>query len=134
MGDESRWRGGSDIPLFEWLVAAIGLVLVTGSIAFLLYEAVRGSEAPPDVIVRVESVSPVEAGYLVRFRAVNRGGQTAAGLLVRGDLKGEAEVVETSEARLDYLPAGSERQGGLYFRENPDRFRLEIRARGYERP
>jgi uncharacterized protein (TIGR02588 family) len=134
MGDESRWRGGSDIPLFEWLVAAIGLVLVTGSIAFLLYEAVRGSEAPPDVIVRVESVSPVEAGYLVRFRAVNRGGQTAAGLLVRGDLKGEAEVVETSEARLDYLPGGSERQGGLYFRENPDRFRLEIRARGYERP
>jgi uncharacterized protein (TIGR02588 family) len=103
MGDESRWRGGSDIPQLEWLVAAVGLVLV-------------------------------EAGYLVRFRAVNRGGQTAAGLLVRGDLKGEAEVVETSEARLDYLPGGSERQGGLYFRENPDRFRLEIRARGYERP
>lgn len=121
------------IPFWAWGVAILGLILVTGSICFMVYGAIKDS-SPPDVAVLTVSVIPVRDGYLVKIRAVNRGGSAVAGLNVEGELRDDAGAVETSEATVDYVPSHSEREAGLFFKKNPKEFKLQLRAKGYEKP
>ena len=108
--------------------------MLVGTIGFLVWHGVGRDEAPPDVRVVVESVLELQNGYLVRFRAVNQGGSTAAQLLVEGELAGPGGPIETSEATLDYLPPRSDREGGLFFTRDPRRLDLRLRAKGYAKP
>lgn len=121
-------------PLLEWLMAFLGLILVAGSIGFLLYQAITTGDSPPNIIVRTSSTTPIENGYLVTFQVTNQGESTAKGLVVEGQLKNDKGEVETSETTLDYVPARSEREGGLFFTQNPEQFELQLRAVGYEQP
>ena len=123
-----------DAPLWMWGIALLGLALVLGSIAFMLYEAAAGDASPPDVTVRVEAIRPTRNGFLVEFRAANEGGSTAEGVTVEGELRDGAESVETSDTTIEYVPSHSEREGGLFFTSDPRRFELRLRAKGYERP
>ena len=95
------------IPIWEWIVAAVGLVLVAGVIGFLLYEAFSGERVPPDVKLSVESVVQTRNGFLVRITAVNEGGMTAEGVIIEGELRSGSEVLERSRTTIDYLPPGS---------------------------
>ncbi|HVE48512.1 MAG TPA: TIGR02588 family protein [Casimicrobiaceae bacterium] len=121
-------------PLAEWIVAAIGFVLVIAAIGFLLYRALAGSNSPPMIAVHQQSVIATPSGYLVEIRVINSGGMTAAEVLVEGELKNGAETIETSEATIDYVPARSEKRGGLYFSADPRRHQLQIKAKGYRHP
>jgi uncharacterized protein (TIGR02588 family) len=121
-------------PAWMWAIGLLGLLLVAGSIGFALYEAVAGDASPPDVTVKLEGILPVQDGYLVEFRAVNEGGTTAAGLTVEGELRDGAEVVEVSDATIDYVPSHSEREGGLFFTQDPRQYDLQLRAKGFESP
>jgi uncharacterized protein (TIGR02588 family) len=122
------------IPVTEWVVAALGAALVAATIAYLVWLALSRDDAPPDVQVVAGSVHAVQNGYVVEFRAVNAGGQAAAGLLVEGELTGPDGVIETAEATIDYLPPRSERAGGLIFKEDPRRHELRLSAKGYVDP
>jgi uncharacterized protein (TIGR02588 family) len=122
------------IPLLEWVVAAVGALLVAGAVAYLAGQAIWRDETPPDVRLTVERVVPLQEGYVVEFRATNRGAQTAAQLVVEGVLAGPDGRAETAEATFDYLPPTSYRQGGLFFTEDPRRGELRLRARGYASP
>jgi uncharacterized protein (TIGR02588 family) len=123
-----------DAPLWMWGIALLGLVLVVGSIVFMLYEAVAGDSSPPDVTVRVDSILPTRNGYLVKIRAVNEGGSTAEGLTVEGELRNGTERIETSNTTIEYVPSHSEREGGLFFTLDPQKYELQLRAMGYEKP
>lgn len=120
--------------LWEWVVAAIGLLLVVGSIGFMVYEGIWGDHSPPAVRIQLDSIAATENGYLVRFRATNSGGSTAEGLTIEGQLSKDDQNVETTETTLDYLPSHSVRKGGLFFTRDPRQFELSIRALGYEEP
>ena len=122
------------IPIWEWIVAAVGLVLVAGVIGFLLYEAFSGERLPPDVKLSVKSVVQTRNGFLVRITAVNEGGMTAEGVIIEGELRSGSEVLERSRTTIDYLPPGSEKRGGLFFTRDPRRFELQVRPLGYEEP
>jgi uncharacterized protein (TIGR02588 family) len=121
-------------PVWEWIIAAVGLILVTVALGTTLYRAVIEESTPPKLEIGVNSIEPTANGYLVKFRVRNAGNQTAAALTIKGELKNGQESVETSAATLAYAPANSERQGGLFFRKNPNQFDLQIRATGYEEP
>jgi uncharacterized protein (TIGR02588 family) len=121
-------------PLWMWGIALTGLVLVLGSIAFMLYEAAAGDSSPPDVTLRVDSIHTTRNGYLVEFRAINLGGSTAEGLTVEGVLRKDTANVETSSTTIEYVPSHSEREGGLFFSFDPRQYRLQLRATGYEKP
>ena len=123
-----------EISVWEWLVAAVGLVLVLGSVGFMLYQAFDREQAPPNVTVHVDSVLALDSAYLLQFRAINRGEEAAAGVTIEGELKSDTGAVETGQVTVDYIPSQSERRGGLFFREDPRRFRVEVRATGYQRP
>ncbi len=122
------------IPIWEWVVAGIGLVLVAGVIGFLLYEAFSGNGLPPDVKLSVESVVQIRNGYLVRITAVNEGGQTAEGVDIEGELRTGTESLERSRTTIDYLPPRSKKRLGLFFTRDPRRFQLDVRSLGYEEP
>ena len=121
-------------PLWMWGIGLLGLVLVLGSIGFALYEAAIGDSSPPNVTVEVEGIIPAQNGFLVEFRVLNKGGTTAAGLTVEGELRNGTAILETSDTTIEYVPARSERTGGLFFARDPGQYELELRAKGYETP
>jgi uncharacterized protein (TIGR02588 family) len=122
------------LPLLEWVVGGVGAALVGGAVAFLVYHSLTRDRTPPDVRVVAERVLELQDGYLVQFRATNRGGSTAAELTIEGELTGPDGDTETSEATLDYLPPRSDREGGLMFSGDPRPGQLSLRARGYAKP
>jgi uncharacterized protein (TIGR02588 family) len=131
-GEEARREGY--IPVWEWIAGVVGLVLVVGTIGFLLYRAVTGGSSPPEVEISVEAITPIRSGYLVEVSVSNTGEGTAAELTLTGELRDGTEVVETSTVTLDYVPSQSSREAGLYFSEDPREFELSLRAEGYRAP
>jgi uncharacterized protein (TIGR02588 family) len=122
------------IPIWEWIIAGIGFVLVAGVIGFLLYEAFSGNRLPPDVKLSVESVVQTRNGYLVKITALNEGGQTAEGVDIEGELRTGTESLERSRTTIDYLPPRSEKRAGLFFTRDPRQLELHVRPLGYEEP
>ena len=135
-------KGRGDAPIksapttsvAEWIVAIASAALVLGVLGFLIYDGVRAPRTPADVTIEVDSIQTAGPGYLVLFRARNSGRSTAAGVVVEGELEVDTGRVETSETTLDYVPAEGEQRGGLYFRQDPRRLRLRLRAQGYRDP
>lgn len=121
-------------PLAEWVTGGLGLLLALGAVGTILYEGLFVAGTPPELEVAVERVRRVGNGWLVEFEATNRGGSTAAQVKVEGRLMRGAEEVEAAEAVLDYVPAGSERKGGLFFGQDPGALALDLRAVGYSDP
>jgi uncharacterized protein (TIGR02588 family) len=122
------------IPIWEWIVAGVGLVLVASVIGFLIYEAFTGNRLPPDVKLSVDSVVEIRNGFLVRITAVNEGGMTAEGVIVEAELRSGTEPVERSRTTIDYLPPRSEKRAGLFFTRDPRQLDLQVRSLGYEEP
>ena len=121
-------------PPWMWAIGLLGLALVLGSITFMLYEAAAGDSSPPDVTVKVQSITPSRHGFLVRFLVINEGGSTAEGLTVEGELRNGMQSIEISNTTIEYVPSHSEREGGLYFSVDPQQHELTVRAKGYEKP
>ena len=132
--DQPRPPAPRDVPALEWVVAAIGALLVAGTIGYLVTQALWRDRTPPDVRLVAEPARELQGGWLVRFHAFNHGGEPAAEILVEGELRGPDGSVETAEATLDYLPPGSQREGGLVFSSDPRRFELALRVKGYAKP
>jgi len=127
-------QGVGEPPLWERLVALVGSLLVLASVVYLLYQGIWGDHSPPDIVIEQIDVMDSGADHLVRFRARNQGGKTAAEVIVRGVLERDGEQIETAEASIDYIPPGSEQQGGLYFSHDPRQAQLTIGASGYRLP
>ena len=126
--------GHPHTPPIEWAAALVSTVLVLFLLGYTVREALVREKRPPLVAVRADSILTVPGGHVVMFTARNSGGETAAALVVRGTLRrGDAEV-EQSEATIDYVPLGGERQGGLQFTLDPRRHTLEIGASGFDTP
>ncbi len=118
----------------EWIVAVIGLILVVGTIGFMMYKAFTSEDTPPNFTTEIERIDAVNSGYIVLFSLINAGEQTASGVNVEGELKNGGESVETSSMTFDYAPSKSETKGGLFFKNDPKKFQIEIRAKGYAEP
>lgn len=121
-------------PISEWIVAGVGMIFVVSTVGFLLYQAVMENPSSPDVIIQVESVITLRSGYLVKIKIINYGDATAEGLIVEGELKKGEEQIELSHTEIDYAPAHAEKQGGLFFSQDPRQGELRVRALGYEEP
>lgn len=122
-------------PILEWIAATIGLVLTLGMLGFIGWQVwTSNGEQPPAVEVSVQRVVAAGGGFVAEFLAVNLSPTTAAAVQIEGELKDGERVLATSQVTLDYVPGNSERGGGLFFREDPQAYRLEIRALGYAKP
>jgi uncharacterized protein (TIGR02588 family) len=118
----------------EKLTAGIGLAMIGVAAGTMGYEALLGSSTPPDIGVEVVAVRPITDGFLAEIRSVNRGGTTGAQVRIEGVLLDGDRPVEVSSVTFSYVPNHSHQSGGLYFRNDPARHRLEVRVTGYEEP
>lgn len=121
-------------PPLEWLLAAVGLVLLLASVGYLLFDAWDGRGAAPAPQVRVTAIEPQQGRFLVRFRVSNESRTPAANLRVVGELRRGEELVESSETEFAFVPGRSWREGGLFFARDPRTLRLELGARSYQAP
>ena len=122
------------VPWLEWLASAIGLLLVLGIFGVIGWQAFNGATMPPAIIVEIKSVTPVEGGHRVLFRARNAAGDAAAQVEIEGTVSTAGSDPETSRVVLDYIPGYSERQGGLFFSRDPRSGALSLRATGFADP
>lgn len=123
----------ADTPVAEWIVAAVGAVLMAGVLGSLLWQAVAVPPSGADVRVDIESVTPGGPGFVAEFVARNSGGTSAEGVVIRGELR-TGDRIETADTTLDRVPPRSEVRGGLFFRSDPRQGSLDLRALGYEQP
>jgi uncharacterized protein (TIGR02588 family) len=122
------------IPLLEWVVGALGALLVAAAIAALVYNSLTRGQTSPHFRLEAARVLDLQNAYLVQFRAFNEGGSAAAAVTIEGELVGPDGRAEVSEAVLDYLPPRSTREGGLLFENDPRAGELSLRAKGYAKP
>ena len=122
------------MPVTEWIAALTGGAIALGFIGFITYRGLNGADTPPRIEVEARDVREAAGLYLVRFRAINRGGETGAQVIVAGRLAQGGAEIETAETVLDYVPAHSTREGGLFFRNDPRHHALELSAGGYATP
>ncbi|MBJ6127097.1 TIGR02588 family protein [Microvirga splendida] len=125
---------GSTTSKWEWVAAACGLLLVLGTLGYIVYYALTTEAKIPDITAEAIRTEPTRGGHVVQFRARNHSSTTAAGLQITGELRQGSSVVERSEITLDYLPPFSEREGGLIFQEDPARYELRIAPKAYREP
>ena len=123
-----------EIPPLEWLVAAIGVLLLAAALWILIGQRSPEKADPPFFKVQVTSIDRGPDGWLVRFDAVNLGREVAAELTMRGTLQRDGSVVESAETVLEFVPGRSTRSAGLYFANDPRDGDLAIRAVGYRAP
>ena len=123
----------SEAPLLEWVVGGLGAIIFFGMLAVLIATGVSSRASPPSINVEVERVTAVEGGYVLEFTARNESDVTAADIAVVAELRA-GEETQHREARFDYLPPRSERQGGFFFESDPRAGALELRAEGYNEP
>lgn len=120
------------ISSWEWVVGAVGLIMVLAALALLLHEATQPS-TPPDIAVRLDSVSTGRNVFVAHFTALNGGTAPATAVEIAGTLIDGGDTLEAT-ATLDYLPGESRRSGGLLFPVDPRTRELRMRAVGYEAP
>lgn len=133
--DGSRQEGkATRTSPWEWVLAAVSAALVLGAIGFMLHEAFSTPSTPPEITIEPGAVSRAGEGYVVEFRAHNRGHTTAQSLVVEGELKSGTGTVEKAQVTIDYVPAHAAREAGFFFSHDPREHTLEIRPRGYDRP
>ena len=134
-GAASPARRGSGARVWENAVAALGALLVAGTLGYVGWHALTETATPPALAVRVTSMAPqAGAGYLVTFTVANGGDAAAAGVRVVGELWHDRDLLETGEAVLDYVPAHSASRGGLVFGRDPRQHALAVRATGWVEP
>lgn len=118
----------------EWLVAAIGLLLVLASLGYLGWHGLIEKADPPRPEVRVLDVQAQEGRFLVRVRVHNRGRATAAKLRVTAQLRRGDQVVEDRDVEFDYLPGESSREAGIFFELDPRRFEMVVTPASFQQP
>jgi uncharacterized protein (TIGR02588 family) len=126
----------SATPVIERVLGIVGGLLVAGIAAYLMLAVWRGEgSGTPVITLELEPGSALGgAGWVVPFRAVNRGSAPASGLGLEAVLALPDGGRERSEVVVDYLASGAEQEGGFFFTADPTNGILTARPLGYVRP
>lgn len=120
-------------PLLEWVVAAVGLLVVAVALSILIRQAMTPA-TPADPVVRVVGIERAAAGWRVDVEARNHGRTTATEVDVSGILTPTGGTPETASATLDYVAGGGTSELSLLFRNDPRRGQLVLAIGGWSEP
>lgn len=119
----------------EWVIFAVGLVLVVSTLGYLIYDATATSEAPPNIEVKLGEIQPQGQNFLVPVIAENKGKQTAETVQIEVVLEKEGKEEESAELQIQFLPRGAKRSGWVTFETDPRTVeKIKTRAVGFEKP
>jgi uncharacterized protein (TIGR02588 family) len=119
----------------EWLVFALGAVIVAGVVGCLCYLMAKGEGKPPEFIATIGRSFEQTDGYAVEVLITNRGDRTAEQVKVRVEQTSSAGEVTATEFDIAYVPPGATRKGMAIFPEQP-RGEQSVTARvlGFQTP
>ena len=118
----------------EWIVFAVSLVLVAGTVGFLAWDAVQGEDSPAALSVEIGLPEPRGGAWAVPVTVRNRGDATSEGVKVEVILEAPGSAPEGAGFEAAFVPRRSQREGWVMFRSDPSRGRLSGRVAGYETP
>lgn len=119
----------------EWLVFAVGLVLIVSLLTYLTYDAVTLGNDPPLIETRIGDVRTFNDSYLLPVTVQNLGDATAESVTVEVALMNGDTEIETAEMSIDFLPRKSTRSGWVTFETDPNSVdEIAPRILGYQVP
>jgi uncharacterized protein (TIGR02588 family) len=98
----------------------------------LIWQQVKTDIPSAMMTATVESVTPQHESYLAHVTIKNEGDKTAYRLDCTADLVREGKLVETSMARVEYVPPHSTKKVGFYFKQNTRTGDVRIHFGGFE--
>ena len=120
------------IPVWEWVLAGVGAVILVGAIAFFTTQAINPSGIP-QLTAEVDSVVPVAGRYIVAFTVRNEG-ETASNVTVDGTLTEGESVLARATVSLPFVPANSQNSAAMMFDYDPRSHRLRVVVTSFTQP
>lgn len=128
----------SDVPLIQWIVAGIALVVVLASFGVVAYAGLMRNDAEPAIEARIDSVSAGAVGYRVYVTVTNLGGGAAMDVQVQATATDDSGAAAThgplSPLSFDYLPGGSSATGVFVVPADPRTTGLQVEVATYRQP
>lgn len=119
----------------EWLVFAASLVLVVGTLGYLIYDAGTSGNAPPSIEMQLGKPQPRLNYFFVPVSVTNRGDETAEAVHIEVVLESGGKEQESGEFEIAFLPRRSTRKGWVTFQTDPRRVeQMKARVLGFEKP
>jgi uncharacterized protein (TIGR02588 family) len=105
----------------EWTTLAVSIFLILGLLALVTYVSMTGGDDLPIVEARPlpAEMRHVGESYYLPVAVTNRGGHTAAEVVVQAELAGRDGSSQASEFTLDFLAGGETREGTVVFATDP---------------
>lgn len=119
----------------EWIVFAVGFILVFCTIGYLIYAGASKGNEPPSIEVRLGKAQQRQFNFAVPVSVINHGDETAEGVRVEVVMM-ETGGEEKARGELDvaFLPGHATREGWVTFEQDPRTSQLKARVLGYQRP
>lgn len=118
----------------EWVVFAVGLILVSATIGYLVYAGASMGHEPPSIEVRLGTPERRQFNFLVPVTVINHGDETAEGVRIEVVMENGGELIGRAELDVAFLPRHATRQGWVTFEQDPRAAQLKGRVLGYQRP
>jgi len=118
----------------EWVVFALGLVLVSAALGYLIYAGASMGREPPSLEVRLGTPEQRQYNFIVPVTVVNHGDETAEGVHIEVVLESGGEEKARGELDVPFLPRHATREGWVAFEQDPRAAQLKARVLGYQKP
>lgn len=119
---------------FEWIVFALGLILVSYTLGYLIYAGASMGHEPPSLEVRLGTPEQRQFNFIVPVTVVNHGDETAEGVRIEVVMESGGEVKSRGEFDVPFLPRHATREGSVTFEQDPRTAQLKAHVRGYQKP
>ena len=118
----------------EWVVFALGLILVSVTLGYLIYAGSTMGHEPPSIEVRLGTPERQQFNFLVPVTVINHGDETAEGVRIEVVIMNSGALGERAELDVAFLPRHATREGWVTFEQDPGAAQLKARVLGYKRP
>jgi uncharacterized protein (TIGR02588 family) len=122
----------SEIPAWEWAIAAMGAGIVLGAIAFFAVQTVR-PVGQPRFTVGTDSIFTSGAQHVMMIEVKNHG-RTGSNVMVEGTLTDRNREVERAEVMLPFVPARSQQSAVLLFSSDPRMHKVRVSVTSFTEP
>ena len=118
----------------EWIVFAVGLILVSYTLGHLIFAGASMGSEPPSIEVRLGTPEQRQFNFVVPVKVINHGDETAEGVSIEVVMEAGGEEKERGELDVAFLPRHATREGWVTFEQDPRAARLKARVLGYQKP
>jgi uncharacterized protein (TIGR02588 family) len=118
----------------EWVVFAVGLILVSSTLGYLIYAGASMGHESPRIEVRLGMPEQGQFNFIVPVTVINHGDETAEGVRIEVVMESGGEEKARGELDIAFLPRHATQEGWVTFEKDPRAAQLKARVLGYQKP